>query len=201
MRPIYSQLSAPSSGIISYDEAADHLRVDSDADKAYIEALIGVAAEYVAMITGRALSQSAWMLQAEDWEDITTYSRGEPIARIYRAPLFSVSAIEYYPADGGELETMASGDYRANTVSDPGFIHFLADLPALASRPDAIQITFQAGYNSPSAAPATLRHAVKLMVAHLYEVRAPVNLGNIVNTIPLTLSAMIENNRIGGWFG
>jgi len=41
-----------------------------------------------------------------------------------------------------------------------------------------------------------LRAAIKLMVAHLYENREPVNIGNIVNEVPMGVEALISMRRV-----
>ena len=61
------------------------------------------------------------------------------------------------------------------------------------------KIEFTAGVTSPAAVSPTLIHAVRLLVAHFYELRTPVNVGNIVNDIPFGLRHLLESQRVSGW--
>jgi hypothetical protein len=73
------------------------------------------------------------------------------------------------------------------------------DWPALDDRPDAVQIEFTAGHTPDNPAPAGYLHAMKMLVAHLYEERKPVAFASC-NEIPFTLQTLIEAQRIEGRF-
>lgn len=199
MRPSYTRTSAPATVALTYAQAAEHLRVDSAADQAYIEALIGVATEYVEGITGRVTVPTEFALEAPDWQSII-HPGTTSYVRLMRSPLVSVEWVEYFAPGASEPTTLDAENYRVNTGSLPGVIQFLGSLPALDERADAVRITFTAGY-AEGEAPAMLVHAIRFLVSHLYEARSPVNIGNIVNSIPLTIEAMIQNQRISGFFG
>lgn len=197
MIPHYSLTTPPDTEPISLADLSDHCRVDSADDAVYLDALIGVAREYVDGVTGRAAAESTWTVTAESWGALTG-SCDSSVAKLYRTPLASVSSVKYY-ASGEEVQaTMDESDYRVVTGYEPGMIQFTGTLPSLESRPDAVEIEFVAGYAEGSA-PAILRHAIKMLAAHLYENRIPVNIGNIVSEIPYTLRNLLENQKLGGW--
>jgi hypothetical protein len=79
-------------------------------------------------------------------------------------------------------------------------VQFVIDLPTVEDRVDAIQITFTAGQTVMSAVTPGQRHAVQLLTAHLYENRVPIVIGNITAELPYSLKALIEQQKIGGWF-
>lgn len=198
MRPHYSISVPPLIEPLTYAQAADHLRVDSDDDIAYIEGLISVAREYVEDVTGRVSSLSQWLCVAASWADLA-----EPmdvdIIRLRRTPLVSVQSVKYYAPDEDTLTTMSVDDYRVITSTEPGILQITGNMPDVDDRPDAIQIAFTAGPASPAASPAILRHGIKMVVGHLYENRLPVAFSSC-QEIPYTIQTILENQRVGGRF-
>jgi uncharacterized phiE125 gp8 family phage protein len=199
MRPQYSLTLAPDTEPVNIDQASEHLRVDSSDDLALIESLIAVAREYVDSVTGRVSSVSGWRLTASAWADLFGSSQTD-VFSLHRTPLVSVESISYYAPDAATLTVLSASNYRAITTTEPGLIQIHGDLPDLDDRPDAIQIEFTAGYSDPSLAPAVLRHAIKMVVSHLYENRLPVAFASC-SEIPYSLSNLIENQKVGGWIG
>lgn len=208
MRPQYTLVTAPAIEPVTVDQASAHLRVDSADDLAYIEELISVGRELADSITGRVSIESTWKLIANSWTTLC----GQPIgliqlrdstqlvncATIHRSPLVSVESVKYIAAGASSTTTMSASDYAVITSAEPGIIQFLKALPDLADRPDAIQIEFTAGYELPELVPAGLRHAIKMMVAHIYETRTPVAFASATQ-IPLTLQTLLDNQKVRGW--
>lgn len=200
MRPQYSIVTAPATEPITYAQAAEHLRVDSTDDQDYIEALIPVAREFVDSVTGRSSIQAEWLLTADSWESLSPDKwHCNPSIPLFRSPLVSVESVSYYATDAETLTVMVlDTDYRVITNGEPGMIQLIDTIPSVDDRPDAIQIAFTAGYATAADTPAILKHAIKMMVAHFYEQRVPVAFASS-SQIPFTLSALIENQKIGGW--
>ena len=197
-RPHYTLVTPPESEPVSLEQASDHLRVDSDDDVYYIEGLIAVAREYVDSVTGRVSGVSGWKLIAPTWmslcgSQVDTFS-------LFRTPLVSIEAIRYYAPGDGDRTVMSAADYIVVTAAEPGMIKITGDLPAVDDRPDAILIEFTAGYSTPALAPAVLKHAVKSLVAHLYEQRSPVAFASCQN-LPFHLETFISNQKVGGHIG
>lgn len=197
MRPQYTLTTPPAVEPVTYDEAAAHLRVDSADDQAYISALISVAREYVDSVTGRVSAVTGWRIIAPSWAALMPC--GVDFFPIHRTPLVSVESISYYAPDAVSPTVMDAADYRVITSSEPGLVQILADLPETDPRPDAIKIEFSAGHEE-SEAPAMLTHAIKILTGHLYDNRAPVAFAS-VQTLPWSLQAIIDNQKIGGWVG
>lgn len=197
MRPHYVQTVTPASEPITYDQACQHLRVDSSDDQAYIEALIPVARQHVEDLTGRCFISSTWQCTADSWHALTD-GRCTDRFTLGRSPLLTVSSIKYYDSTTEQLTTMDAADYRVVTATEPGTVQIPDSFPSVMDRPDAIQITFTAGYPNANSIPAPHRHAVKLVVSHLYEQRVPIAFAQAYE-IPHTLRALLENSKIGGW--
>lgn len=206
MNKFYSLVTAPTEEPIDTLDAVAFLRADAS-ESQYIEALVSVAREIVENFTGRALMAQTWKLTADRWRDCA--DARSPLAdsvrartiKLERSPLASVSHVKYWPAVGSTQLTLDASYYITQTGVEPGRIvlKYDQDWPDLADRPDAVEITFVAGYASAAAVPASLRHAVSLTVSHLYDQRAPLNIGNIVNEIPFSLRHLLESQRVGNW--
>lgn len=197
MRPQISIVTQPTSEPISYDEAAEHLRVDSADDMDYLEALIPAAREWVEGITGRVGMVTTYKLTARRWCDIMPETWRMEIP-LHRTPLLAVSSVQYYASGESSLTTMSADDYLVITDTTPGMIE-LDDgvMPATEDRADAIQITFSAGHADAANVPALFRHAVKMLVANLYEQRSPIAAVSMQD-IPWTLRGILENLKVGG---
>lgn len=214
MRPQYSIVTQPAAEPITLSEASAHLRVDSADDATYITDLIPVAREYIESVTGRVSNATTFRLIAHSWQDLfapaeyrtpcyidpkyglaglTLYK----IIPLFRTPLISISSVKYYAPDDAALTTMSGSDYRAITGAEPGLLQIVGDLPSIDDRPDAIQIEFVAGASGSTS--ATDKHAIKLLVGHLYENRMPIAFSSC-HDIPFTLQTLIQNQKIGGYF-
>jgi uncharacterized phiE125 gp8 family phage protein len=199
MRPYYSITTQPESEPLSYAQASDHLRVDSEDDIAYIEALCGVAREFVEGVTGRISTTQTILAQASSFDDFAPDGNG--LLRVNRSPVQSVAFIKYYPADGGALTTIAAEDYRVLTAAEPIIIQHVDSVwPSTADRIDAVQISFVAGHNDNNPPPLGYMHAMKMLVAHLYEERKPIAFST-PQELPYSLQHLIEMHRVEGRVG
>ena len=190
----YTLTTQPAREPITAQEAADFLRIAcSTDDLAALTGFVSAAREAVENFTGRALMVEGWKMVTDGW--------CSGVLMLDRSPLVAASAVKYYADGQTSLTTLDPGSYVVITGTTPGRVQITADLPALADRADAVQVDFTAGVTDPGAIPPTLMHAVRLLVAHFYELRTPVNVGNIVNELPLGLRHLLESQRVGGWVG
>ena len=199
MRPSYSIVSQPFVEPITLADASEHLRVDSEDDIGYISGLIAVAREYVDSVTGRVSAVTSWLLLAPTWDSLTSnlYSREIPLLR---TPLLEVSSVKYYAPSSSTLTEITAENLIVVKGAEPGWLKVITALPTVDDRPDAIQIQFLAGYRADETVPPGHRHAIKMLVAHLYEQRQPVAFASCQN-IPYALDALISNQKVGGWCG
>lgn len=197
-------VSAPATEPITLQEALDYLRVDNTSEDDLVTALIATARATIEQHTNRALFTQTLKLTLDAWPVLDPYNRrGAPADRIAlpRAPLATVTSVKYYPADGGAQATMDSADYHVVPGQCPGLIALVDGVawPDLARRPDAVEITYTAGAADVADIPAGLVHATRFLVAHLYEIRGTVAVGNIVNEIPFTVRNLLELHKVGGY--
>lgn len=185
---------------VTISEAQAWLRVDSQDDATEVTTLITTARQIVEDLTGRAILTQSWRMVASQWP-AGRFAGVENVVQLPRSPLASVTSVKYYPDNGGAQATFASSNYHVVTAITPGIL-VLADnasWPDLAVRPDAVEINFTAGAATTPEIPPSLRHAVLLVLAHLYELRSPVAVGNIVNELPFSLRHLLESHRVEGW--
>lgn len=209
----YTLTAAPAIEPVTLGEVLGYLRADSGPEDALLETLVGAARSYVETLTGRALIEQTWTLRADNWECDPSadegrwglasggyYGQGSFTGRVVtldRTPLASVTSVKYYPAGGGAQATMSAADYTVDTSSEPGRIvlNESASWPSLASRPDAVEIVFVAGYgDARTDVPAELRLAVEARVNQLYTDRVM----DTEKKLPSTFDAIITKYRVRG---
>jgi len=67
--------------------------------------------------------------------------------------------------------------------------------PATATRPDAVTVTFSAGYATAADVPAAIKQAMLLMVGFWYETREDATIGAAVHAIPLSADRLLAPYR------
>ena len=176
---------------ISTAEAKTHLRVVHDEDDTYILTLINAATDWAEEFCRRKfMSQTAYLyLPAFPGADYIKVPFGE---------LQSVTSISYEDADGA-TQTLSSALYDVITDQLLGKVRLEPNetWPITESgRENAVTVTFLCGYGDESAVPAPIKHALKLWISHLYEVREPVIIGTITAKMPLSIEALLWPYRI-----
>lgn len=176
-------VTAPAAPPVTLDEAKAQLLISgSTAHDARLTRLIGVATGAVEKATGRALAVQDWALTV----DTFTY----PLV-IEKGPVRTVTGITYIDANGVE-QSLPAGAWQVRAT------HFGAEIlpPPGGSWPstqygriEAVCVSFSAGYDP---VPEELRHAILLLVTHWFENPEPVNIGNIVNALPLGVEWLLE---------
>lgn len=188
---------------VTYAEMVTHLKLDSDSEQTYVEALIVAARRMFEEFTGKSLVNTVWRAHWDYLPRVGTYV-GAPVSReieLPRAPLVSVAWIKYLDSAGVE-QTFNAANYTLEAGLDPRrfsrlWLNADADWPELGDFPGALRCQFTAGYGAAGAnVPAEIRAAIKLLAAHLFENRLPVNIGNIVNELPMSLRSIIELHHV-----
>ncbi|MDW4550879.1 hypothetical protein R5H32_16070 [Defluviimonas sp. D31] len=174
---------------VSRDELKAHLRVTSEAEDATLDACLEAA---TAEIDGLGLLGRA-MISAT-YEQLSAPRAGWLELEI--TPPQSLTAITFTRADGSTF----AGDPAAYPIVTDGERHWLAPAawPAgLGARPDAIRATYVAGFGAaPADVPAPLRHAVKLLAAHRFEIREEVIIGAPVAQVPAGVDRLLALYRV-----
>jgi uncharacterized phiE125 gp8 family phage protein len=175
---------------VTLADAKAYLRVTVDDDDAVIAALAAAARSHIEAQTRRALITQTWRLIRDGWP---------PDGRIavVPVPLRSVAAARIYDA-GGTSHAIDTGVFVADKAAAPAVLSFV---PGALSEPGrvaaGIEIDVEVGYGSaPSNVPASLRQALLLLVAHWYENRGLIAIGQSVAVLPMAVAALIAPYRV-----
>ena len=184
--------TAPTVEPVSLTEIKRHVRIepnDEDND-IYLYNLISVAREQVEMITWRKLITQTWYGYLNDWPS------GDYIELPFGS-LQSVTAVRYTDVDASQ-STWSSAEYIVGTDYQKGRIT-LADGYAWPNEnlypSNPIEIEFVCGYGLADSVPNQIKHAIKLMVAELYENRE-VSLVGVAFQQFDTINNLLSNYRL-----
>ena len=189
----YSRTTAPTVEPLSMDEAVRQCQTTVGDDNNYINGLIALARDVTENATGRALMTSTWLAAFEEWPEC---GRVELIV----APVSAIVTVKYYADGETSLTTVSSGNYTLATAVSPATLTFDEDFdfPALANRPDAVQVAFTAGASTPAAVAPSLKHALRILVRHYYDHPEAVVSGT-QEELPMGIRHLLESNRVSGW--
>jgi uncharacterized phiE125 gp8 family phage protein len=191
-------------------EAKAHLRVEHGDDDDLIEAFIRAATDHLdgwTGILGRCLVDQEWR------QDFDAFGRTLPLPL---GPVIAVSSVTWRN-EAGQISTVPGTSYDLRTdAGGRACVRFDAgySFPSGLHESRGVSVAFRAGYvttpavepgegdppdppGSPavSTVPAALKTAILLMVAHWYQNREAVNVGNIVSQLPLGVEALIAPYR------
>ena len=176
---------------MTLEEARDQLRLDITDHDATLARLIAAATAYLDGrdgVLGRALLTQTWRLS------LSAFPALDEAISIPLPPLQEVDSIIYVDT-GGVEQTLPAAAYQIVTSSVPGAVapSFGNNWPTARSQPDAVKVTFTAGYGAdPASAPETVRHAILMMVAEWFRNRElPVTALSTVDDLiaPLRIAA------------
>lgn len=179
---------APASRPVSVTEAKAHLRVESGDDDALIGSLIMAATQHLdgwSGVLGRALVTQTWRIDLERWWCTIRL----PLAPVQEA------SIAYTDPEGGAQALTGAFTLLADARGPFLERRPEASLPALATAPDAVRVTFVAGYGDAAAVPAPIRHAILMLVAHWYRAREAATVGAVGSVLPFAVDALIGPYR------
>lgn len=163
---------APTIEPISLAEMKVHVREDYNDNDTILNAMIKAARVWVEKEYQLSLVQRTYRADVEGFAGRF---------RLPNPPLSSITSIYYYTPDSPQALTLLDASfYRADLGRSEIYIDASsATIPSVASRHDAVQITYVAGYepstDSPQDltenVPAAVRAAIKLQAADLFENR------------------------------
>jgi uncharacterized phiE125 gp8 family phage protein len=183
-------LTPPAVEPVTLADAKVYLRVAIDDDDAVIAALISAARSHIEAQTKRALITQTWRLIRDCWP---------PDGRIavVPAPLRSVAAARVYDA-GGSAHAIDTGVFVADKAAAPAVLSFVPWTLTEPGRVTAgVEIDVEVGYGgAPANVPESLRQALLLLVAHWYENRGMIAIGQTVAVLPMAVAALIAPYRV-----
>lgn len=197
MYPLAPVRTADPAPLIGLDEARRHLRIDDVNSNQVIAHLIGAAAAHLdghAGILGRALVTQTWR------QDIGCFP-GVDIIRLPLRPVQSITHVKYSDDDDAE-QTLATSVYGGPYTDALGpFIQRRTgqSWPSTYDRPDAVRVTFVAGYGTAAEVPAAIRQSALLLIAHWFENREATIVRHAVIETPLAVDRLIAPYRCTGF--
>lgn len=183
---------APTGTIISLTEAKEQLIISHGEDDSFLLGLVAAASRTVEEMCGRALMTQTWRQELRG-------AAARDDVQLRRTPVQSITSIEYYDRENA-LQTATVGDFRLYGDADNAFVRPETgqSWPALYPRPDALRISYVAGYgDSPLEVPAELRTAALMLVAHWYERREAVTEAVSVAETPFGVRELVGLYRTG----
>ena len=180
---------------ITLEEIKDHLRIErgETIDDEYLERLRDVATEHVQDLTGLKLITSVWYSYRNDWPDNDHFD-------LPFAPLQSVAStgITYTPSSGGSLK-FSSTEWQQDSVSIPPrvVLRYDDDWPSEQldiNNPIRVKATY--GYTTSGKIPASLKHAMLLMIGNWFEHRESIVMGVSPAEIPRYIMSMIDRYKV-----
>jgi uncharacterized phiE125 gp8 family phage protein len=180
---------------ITLEEIKDHLRVERGEtnEDEYLERLRDVATEHVQDLTGLKLLTSVWNSYYDNWPP------HDHIDLPY-APLQTVTStgVTYTPSTGGSLKFSSTG-WAKDTVSMPPrvVLKYNDDWPSEQldmNNPVCVRATY--GYTTSSKIPASIKHAMLLMIGNWFEHRESVVMGASPAEIPRYITNMLDRYKV-----
>jgi uncharacterized phiE125 gp8 family phage protein len=173
-------VTPPSVGdpVITLTEAKLNLRVSHSAEDALITRLIAGATIAAQHRTGRQLVTATLAMKLDCFP-------GDGLIVIERVPLQSVTSITYVD-DAGATQTLAGSSYVVDTASEPARVCLAegAVWPITDARPNAVTVTFVAGYGAAAAVPDGIKDWMHLHIGALYRHREMFAQGLTVAELP-----------------
>jgi uncharacterized phiE125 gp8 family phage protein len=176
--------TAPAIEPVTLTEAKLHLRVDHTADDSLITALIVAAREQSEAFTSRAFIEQTITLTFDEFPDSFA---------LPRPPLVSVTSIAYLDSTGAS-QTLSDTLYRVDTQSEPGRITvaYGQSWPVTYDVTGAVTVVYKAGYGTLAASvPASIKHAILMMVESFYENRGDIVVGLSAQEMPQTSKTLL----------
>ncbi|ABE62239.1 Phage conserved hypothetical protein, phiE125 gp8 [Nitrobacter hamburgensis X14] len=181
-------LTGPAIEPWSVAEAKSFLRAENDDDDTVIASLIAAARSHVEAMTRCGLIAQTWRFVLDQWPK-------DGRVRLGRGPLRSLVAARVYDSTGNA----ASIDVATFVIDKAGGVIgsscWTLPMPARASA--GIELDVEIGFGTAATdVPDVLRHAVRTLVAHWYENRGLIAIGQSVAMMPASVSAMIASYRV-----
>ena len=183
-------VTGPATASLTLAEVKAHLRIDADDEDTLLTNLIHTAEAHVDGLgdLGRAMITQSWAQYVD---------QNPGWVKLSMTPVQSLTSVEYYDSDGalqtatvGDFELWRDGDFMWCKPKDN------AQWPQADTRPDAIKITYVAGYgDAASDIPESVRTAMLMLIGHLYEHREAVTEAKVMTT-PMAYEMLMNNQRL-----
>jgi len=179
--------TATTSQIVSTADLKAFLRVTHSDEDSLIEAMRDAAVLHIENMTNTRLGDRTVLLTYEE-----VYDKFEiPIG-----PVSGTGFILSYRTGPTTIVTLTQDtDYYLDYLRNPAQVELIRTPSAYEYTFSKLNVTATVGYLE-AAVPKPLVHAIKLLVAHMYELRQPEITGTITTKLKLGLEALVNPYRI-----
>ncbi len=206
MRIAYNKvIYEPQSEPVTLDEAKNHLRVDHSDEDQLIDLLIQAAREMAEKFTGRSFITQTRQMKLDCFPGYygnqARYNPFVGTVEIHNSPLIALTGndsasspnalgIAYYN-ESEVLTTTSTSDYWVDNSSNIPRLVVKNSWPSTYTMPNAVIITYTAGYGARASVPAQIKQAMLLIIGHLYENRETTSINQLYE-IPLGAQALLS---------
>lgn len=181
--------------VLALGDIKEHLRVMDDDHDAELEKLLESAALYVERTVGCSLLQT---------ERFTTYSAFPASIELMYPPTLCVRGLHYVNTNQKRQELQEGTGYRVIRSTHVASVVIPAEgqWPQTDPRPDAVTITYDAGYGTTHHdIPPDAKHLLRMVAAHYDENRSGSVTGTISTEIKLGVRALRAALHTGFYAG
>lgn len=141
---------------VTLPEARNHLQIEFHGDDSNIGEYLQAARQQTSIEMRRQFGSATFRM------DLSKFP-ADGLIELEWPPLQSVSQIQYYDSDNA-IQTLATTEYDVDVTTEPGLIlrAFNKTWPSTYSRPNAVQVTFVAGYSTAALVPPIVKQAIKI---------------------------------------
>lgn len=164
----------------------EHVTIDLDSEDKRLAKLAWAAVEYVEKETNRSLAVRTYQKILHCFPSIIILDK---------PPTITVESISYFDEDNVQKTITSPNYYLMKSTERKSTIHPVDTWPTTYDRPDAVTITYTAGYQ---VFPFDLEAAIAAIVGTMNENRETVVTGTIVAVIP-TWDNIINKYRVRGY--
>lgn len=167
---------------IDVPDAKRQANITFNEDDRYLQDLIAAVTDQSQRDTKRQWIQATY---------VQTLRAFQPVMRLDVAPVISVTSVQYVDADE-VTQTLSTSVYDVVLNEEPALITLAdgQDFPITFNQPDAVTITFEAGYTT---VPPSALQAIRFLTSYWYQNREPVVVGTIAASLPDTYTSLIAS--------
>lgn len=179
----YVLVTPPAAEPISLAELKAHLRLEGTEEDALLAGLIRAARDHLERTTALALITQTWRLSLDDWPEAGPVEIGH-------GPVREIVSVHAFDELGEESELSLSG-HVLDGARRPARL-WLRARPAPRQAINGIEVDFTAGFGETGAeVPDTLKRAMLLHAAHMYEFRGAVPLDMQPASVPESYDRLV----------
>ncbi len=190
--------TAPTAYPVSLAEIKTHLRLDvaETSFDSMLAEYLDAATRFVQEHTGTQLVTATYKLYLDSFYCGPEVDH-EGTIRLPMPPLATVSGITYYDSDDAS-QTLSSSYYVVDAKSLPGRIVLATGYswPVTYSRPNAVTITYTAGYGAAAAVPETCKQAIRFLAATWFNNAETIS-DKLMTRVPFALESLLQMESSG----